>query len=257
MSRQGRLPPRRAKFDGGEAPERRLAAPIEQRGALVIMAKAPREGLVKTRLARAYSPPEVVRLYECMLRDTVALARSLRSVHVAVMCPSGDVEEVSTQLRPDVSDVVGQEGGGLAAALTSVFRHFVRAGFSRVIALDSDSPHLPRSILERAFALLDENDLVIGPTEDGGYYLVGASEAHPQLFEAAPLGTSGAYDALLANARVLGLSVGITESWYDVDVPADLSRLATELRLAPERAPRTAAFLDSLGRLSAHDEKRL
>ena len=256
MSRQGRFTPRRVEADGGEAPERSLTAPVEQRAALVIMAKAPREGFVKTRLARAYSPSEVVRLYECMLRDTLALARSLRSVHVAVMCPSGDVREVSARLGPDVSDVVGQEGGGLAAALTSVFRHFVRTGFPRVIALDSDSPHLPREILESAFALLDENDLVIGPTEDGGYYLVGASEAHPKLFDAAPLGTSGAYDALLANARVLGLSVGITENWYDVDVPADLSRLAAELRLAPERAPRTAAFLDSLGRLSAQDEKR-
>jgi len=74
---------------------------------------------------------------------------------------------------------------------------------------------------------------------------VGASAIHPGLFDAAPLGTSSACDALRARARALGLSVGVTDAWYDVDVPADLSRLAADLRLAPGRAPRTAAFLAS------------
>jgi rSAM/selenodomain-associated transferase 1 len=244
--------------DGGTAPEtggRDLSAPTEMCGALVIMAKAPREGFVKTRLTGACSPREVVQLYECMLQDTLALARSLPSVHAAVMCPSEDVADISARLQPG-AHVVGQDGRGLAAALASSFRHFVQAGFRRVIAIDSDSPHLPPAIVESAFALLDTNDLVVGPTEDGGYYLVGASETHPQLFDAAPLGTSSAYDALRANARALGLSVGVTEVWYDVDVPADLSQLAAELRLAPERAPRTAAFLESLVRISTRDEKR-
>ncbi|MCA1828510.1 MAG: TIGR04282 family arsenosugar biosynthesis glycosyltransferase [Myxococcales bacterium] len=211
------------------------------RGAVVVMAKAPREGSVKTRLTVAYSPADVVRLSECMLLDTLALVRSLPRVHAAVVCPSEDVAEIESRLPAGI-DVVGQRGNGLAAGLVSGFEQFVPR-FHRVVAVDSDSPHLPLAILESAFELLETNDVVVGPTEDGGYYLVGASATHPHLFDAAPLGTRDAREALLSNAR--GLSVAFTEPWYDVDVPADLRRLAAELRIEPSRAPRTAALLES------------
>ncbi|HSD22365.1 MAG TPA: TIGR04282 family arsenosugar biosynthesis glycosyltransferase [Anaeromyxobacter sp.] len=213
------------------------------RRALVVMAKAPREGHAKTRLDGAVPAGEIVRLSECLLRDTLALARSLDGVHVAVMCPREDLPELAATL-PGV-DVVGQDGAGLGAALTCVFRRFVEAGFSRVIAIDADSPHLPAAVLDAAFASLDGSDLVVGPTEDGGYYLVGASAAHPGLFDAAPLGTSSAFDALCESARSRGLSVAVARVWYDVDVAADLLRLAAELRAEPARAPRTAALLAS------------
>jgi rSAM/selenodomain-associated transferase 1 len=213
------------------------------RGAVVIMAKAPREGFVKTRLAGAFTPPEVVRLSDCMLRDTVALVQTLSGVQVAVMCPSEDVADIGARLPPGVQ-VVGQRGDGLAAALVSVFERFV-PDFRRVVAIDSDSPHLPPAILESAFEHLETRDVVVGPTDDGGYYLVGASAAHPRLFDAAPLGTGNARDALLGNAGALGLSVAFTAPWYDVDLPADLRRLAAELHIEPARAPRTAALLAS------------
>ncbi|HYV68101.1 MAG TPA: TIGR04282 family arsenosugar biosynthesis glycosyltransferase [Myxococcales bacterium] len=215
----------------------------EVRGAVVVMAKAPREGFVKTRLTCAYPSRDVVRLSECMLRDTLALVQALPRVHVAVMCPSEDLAGIAASLPAGV-EAVGQGGNGLAAALSSAFDRFVPA-FRRVIAVDSDSPHLPLAILKSAFELLETSDLVVGPTEDGGYYLVGASATHPRLFDPAPLGTGNARDALLGNARALGLSVAFTERWYDVDVPADLRRLAAELRIEPARAPRTAALLAS------------
>ncbi len=225
------------------------------RGAVVVMAKAPREGFVKTRLTGAYPPRDVVRLSDCMLRDTLALVQALSRVHVAVMCPSDDVPHVEARLPADIH-VVGQRGSGLAAALVSVFEQFV-PDFRRVVAVDSDSPHLPLAILQSAFELLETNEVVVGPTEDGGYYLVGASAMHPRLFDSAPLGTVNARDALLGNARALGLSVAFTEPWYDVDVPADLRRLAAELRTEPTRAPRTAALLASWRPGSeAHDDDR-
>ncbi|HEU4383533.1 MAG TPA: DUF2064 domain-containing protein [Anaeromyxobacteraceae bacterium] len=209
--------------------------------ALVVMAKAPRKGHAKTRLDGAV--PDVVRLSECMLRDTLDLARSLGGVQVAVMCPPQDVGPLSA-LLPGV-ELVAQQGTGLAAALASAFSHFVGAGFSRVIALDADSPHLPASVVREAFARLDESDLVVGPTEDGGYYLVGASASHPGLFEEAPLGTASAYEALWLTARARGLSVAAAPVWYDVDVAADLLRLGRDLGAEPARAPRTAALLAS------------
>jgi rSAM/selenodomain-associated transferase 1 len=227
----------------------------EIRGAVVVIAKAPREGFVKTRLTGAYPARDVVQLSECMLRDTLALVQTLSRVHVAVMCPSEDVADIEARLPAGVH-VVGQCGNGLAAALVSAFEHFV-PDFRRVVAVDSDSPHLPLEIFHSAFELLETNEVVVGPTEDGGYYLVGASAMHPPLFHPAPLGTGNARDALLENARALGLSVAFTEAWYDVDLPADLRRLAAELRIEPARAPRTAALLASWRPDSdAHDDKR-
>jgi rSAM/selenodomain-associated transferase 1 len=222
-------------------------------GAVVVMAKAPREGFVKTRLTGAYPARDVVQLSECMLRDTVALVQTLPGVHLAVMCPADDVAEIATRLPAGVQ-VVGQHGKGLAAALASVFETFVPE-FRRVVAVDSDSPHLPPAILHSAFELLEANALVVGPTEDGGYHLVGASAIHPHLFDPAPLGTNDAREALLSNARALGLTVAFTETCYDVDLPSDLRRLAAELRLDPTRAPRTAALLASW-RPDAHDGQR-
>lgn len=207
---------------------------------LVIMAKAPRPGTVKTRLNRALPVEAVTELYGCLLEDTLALARSLRGVKLAIMCPAPDVE-VLKQLAEDVT-IVAQRGDGLAAALTSVFAQFA-APSRRVIAFNSDSPHLPHSILATAFEVLTANDLVVGPTHDGGYYLVGAKAAHESLFPGDGMGTTSALDALLARARSLQLSVGFTAAFYDIDVASDLTRLAAELRLAPARAPRTAAWL--------------
>lgn len=213
------------------------------RGAVVVMAKAPREGSTKTRLAAAYPARDVVRLSECLLLDTLTLVQTLPRIQVAVMCPADDVADVRSCL-PEGTQVVGQTGRGLAAGLVSVFQRFV-PDFECVVAVDSDSPHLPVSILRSAFEQLDRSDVVVGPTEDGGYYLVGASDMHPGLFDAGSLGTGSARDALLAQARALGLSVAFTEPWYDVDLPEDLRRLAAELRGDPARAPRTAALLAS------------
>jgi rSAM/selenodomain-associated transferase 1 len=213
---------------------------------LVIMAKAPRPGVVKTRLASSLSPETVTDFYCCLLDDTLTLARSLGNVEVAIMCPDSDVNELARLSSSGASgsevSVVAQKGDGLAAGLTSVFAHFTE-GHRRIIAFNSDSPHLPCSVLEDAFKILAAHDVVVGPTHDGGYYLVGAKASHPTLFTGDGMGTSSALERLLSRTRELGLTHGLTRPFYDVDVADDLTRLAAELRLAPERAPRTAAWL--------------
>jgi len=214
---------------------------------LVIMAKAPRPGEVKTRLASSLSPTAVTAFYCCLLDDTLALARSLGDVEIAIMCPDSDVNELAqlagAQLANNEASVVAQKGEGLAAGLTSVFAHFAEGHQRRTIAFNSDSPHLPRSVLEDAFETLAAHDVVVGPTHDGGYYLVGAKASHPTLFAHDGMGTSSALERLLSRARALELSVGFAAPFYDIDVADDLTRLAEELRLAPARAPRTAAWL--------------
>ena len=218
------------------------------------MAKAPRPGRVKTRLAQSLPVEAVTELYRCLLDDTMVLARSLStslgSMDVAIMCPASDLEELTRLARGQVS-VVAQKGEGLAAGLTSVFAHFAGPGRQRVVAFNSDSPHLPAPVLGSAFEALTAHDVVVGPTHDGGYYLVGAKAAHPALFDGDGLGTECALEALLARARGLQLSVGFTDPFYDIDVEDDLTRLAAELRLAPARAPLTAAWLKQWGQTTA------
>jgi uncharacterized protein len=209
---------------------------------LVVMAKAPRLGEVKTRLTPTLSPAAVADFYCCLLGDTLALARSLGDVEVAIMCPDTDLNELA-QLAGSGVSVVEQKGEGLAAGLTSVFAHFAASHKRRVIAFNSDSPHLPRSVLEDAFETLAAHDVVVGPTHDGGYYLVGAKTSHPTFFAGDGMSTSSALERLLSRARTLELSVGFADAFYDIDVADDLTRLAAELRLAPARAPRTAEWL--------------
>jgi hypothetical protein len=222
---------------------------------LVIMAKAPRLGAVKTRLAPSLSPAVVSDFYCCLLEDTLALVRSLADVEVAIMCPDPDVNELAQLAGREVC-VVAQNGEGLAAGLASVFAHFgqdhQRGDHQRrTIAFNSDSPHLPRSVLEDAFETLVAHDVVVGPTHDGGYYLVGAKASHPTLFAHDGMGTSSALERLLSRAGALELSVGFAAPFYDIDVADDLTRLAEELRLAPERAPRTAQWLKEWERPAA------
>jgi rSAM/selenodomain-associated transferase 1 len=215
------------------------------------MAKAPRPGAVKTRLAPSLSVTAVSDFYCCLLDDTLALARSIGNLAIAIMCPDADVNELRQLAGKEVS-VVAQKGEGLAAGLTSVFAHFIEDRERRVIAFNSDSPHLPRSVLDHAFEILAAQDVVVGPTHDGGYYLVGTKTVHPTLFARDGMGTSSALNRLLARARALELSVGLLDPFYDIDVADDVTRLAAELRLAPQRAPRTAAWLGEWERAAAH-----
>lgn len=230
-----------------------VVAPSSDR-VLVIMAKAPRPGAVKTRLISSLSPEAVTDFYCCLFQDTLALARSLGDVDVAIMCPDSDLGELM-QLAGNRASVLAQTGEGLAAGLTCVFAHFAASGPRRIIAFNSDSPHLPRSVLEEAFEKLAAHDVVVGPTQDGGYYLVGAKASRPALFANDGMGTTSALERLLTRARHLQLSVGFADSFYDIDVADDLIRLSEELRLAPARAPRTAQWLREWERTAAQSRR--
>lgn len=223
---------------------------------LVIMAKAPRPGAVKTRLASSLSPGALTAFYCCLLEDTLTLARSLGDVKVAIMCPESDVSEM-IRLAGSEATIVAQKGEGLAAGLDSVFAHFAGGHQRRTIAFNSDSPHLPRSVLEDAFETLAAHDVVVGPTHDGGYYLVGAKASHPNLFAGDGMGTTSALDRLLSRTRALELSVGFAPPFYDIDVADDLIRLAQELRAYPSRAPRTAQWLKEWERVAGTQAEEL
>ena len=209
--------------------------------AVIIMAKAARIGHVKTRLAASLPAEAIVDLYRCMIEDTLDLARSVSTDALAIVCPASDVADLASWL-PAI-EIVGQQGEGLAAGLVSAFRIFIDRGYRRVVAIDGDSPQLPPETLDNAFQLLDGSDVVVGPTTDGGYYLVASTTVQAELFDTQRMGTGRALDSLIASAQDLGLRVALTETCYDIDEAEDLARLARELREFPRRAPRTAAWL--------------
>ena len=212
---------------------------------LAIMMKAPRPGSVKTRLGSAYSPARVVSLYRALVEDTIDLARRVRVKTVAI-CPRGDEAELAQWLPPDIV-VMSQAGTGLAAGLRSTFDQLCAESGSRVIAFNADSPHLPTGALESSFAALVTADLVVGPCDDGGYYLVGAKRAYDGLFDAKAMGGDSACQALLSQAARMKLSVSVGAEHYDIDLPADLLRLARDLSADRSRASRTATLLAELG----------
>ena len=205
------------------------------------MAKAARAGQVKTRLSAVYPPDVVLDLYRALVEDSIGVATSV-GASVAVVCPAGDSEEIRAWLPSDVL-IVPQHGRGLADGLNSCFDVLCDRSGRRVIAFNSDSPHLPPQVLESAFAALVDHDVVIGPCDDGGYYLVGVTRPHAGLFDPRAMGTGSAFQTLIARTEQLRLLAAVTSEQYDIDLPHDLIRLARELARQPERAPRTAAVL--------------
>lgn len=208
---------------------------------IVIMAKAPRAGQVKTRLTPPLTPEQACALYRAMLADTVTLSR-VSGADVAAMVPPADVGDVAVVVGAHVY-VVEQIGRGLAAALAFVFETFAERGYGRIVAIDSDSPTLPPQHLHAAFALLDGHDVVLGPTPDGGYYLVGARQPQPGLFAPSAIGTSSALSSVEQAAAARGLRCARIAEWYDVDTAADLPRLHRDLRDDHTTAPATAALV--------------
>ena len=215
-----------------------MATPTS-RIALCIMAKAPETGQVKTRLCPPLSPAEAAELCRCFLLDKIAQVRVVeRAEPVVAYAPEG-AAPVFEALAPGFT-LVPQRGGELTARLVSVLDRLFADGCEAVILIDSDTPTLPTGLLERAVTLLASgaHDLVLGPSEDGGYYLIGLRRPQPELFEGMPWSTPAVLEETLRRARALGLSALRLPPWYDVDTGADLARLTAELATEPIGEPR-------------------
>lgn len=223
------------------------------RVALVVMAKAPAPGEVKTRLCPPLSPDQAATLARCFLEDRVEQLRTIEAGEAVVaFTPAGREAELRAWLGPGVR-LVPQAGTDLGARLDRVLTDLLAEGYAGAAAVDADSPTLPTAFLHRACAhlLADAADLVVGPTEDGGYYLIGLRAPAPALFRDMPWSTAAVFDETVARARRLGLRLGVLPAWFDVDRGADLARLAASAARTgdgrgdapPFRPRRTLAFL--------------
>jgi rSAM/selenodomain-associated transferase 1 len=214
--------------------------------AMAIMAKAPRAGTVKTRLCPPLLAAEAAALYRCFLLDKIATVGALADAQpVIAYTPEGAHAEVAA-LAPGFA-FVAQRGPDLGARLYATLSGLLGAGHRAAIAVDSDTPTLPLDFLQRAVDLLGRPgpDVVLGPTEDGGYYLIGVRAAHRDLFEDVPWSTSEVLETTLRRAANAGLETACLPSWFDVDTAEDLERLRTSLASAPATAGRTGGWLAS------------
>jgi rSAM/selenodomain-associated transferase 1 len=212
--------------------------------ALLVMAKRPMPGQSKTRLVPPLSHAQAAALYECFLRDSLELMRQVPDAWPVVAYTPGQAEAYFAALAPDF-DLWPQQGHGLSARLDNELTHYLDLGYQSVVAMDSDSPTLPLACLVAAFeALARPNDVVLGPADDGGYYLIGLKQPAPRLLRQVRMSTSNVLHDTLALARQEGLRVELLSAWYDVDDRQSLARLAAELRqAAPDTARHTRAFL--------------
>jgi hypothetical protein len=194
------------------------------------MAKAPRAGHVKTRLCPPLTPDEAAHLYRAFLRDKVEQVRGLRGVSRVVAYAPAAARPCFEALAPDFA-LVPQREGNLGARLVELFRQLLARGTEGVLVIDSDTPTLPPEFLRRAVDAIGDprRDLVLGPSADGGYYLIGLRACRPELFEDMPWSTSEVLAETLARAGRLGLRVAMLPEWFDVDSGADLARLDASL----------------------------
>ncbi len=214
--------------------------------ALLVFAKVPRPGTVKTRLTPTLSAAEATRLYTAFLRDTLRQVLRLDAdvrLYLAPPLPDGELDAVPSEVGVHV-----QTGDGLGARMEQAFRETLGDGYGRVLVMGSDHPTLPRSFLQRADqALQDPASLCIGPTDDGGFYLLGMSAFYPQLFDDMSYSHPEVCADTLARAGRTGADVTVLPRWYDVDRPCDLDRLLTDLDDRPADAPNTRRVADRLG----------
>jgi rSAM/selenodomain-associated transferase 1 len=217
------------------------------RRALIVVVKEPAPGKTKTRLCPPLSPQEATELYGCLMQDTLALmARAeVEGVQRVIAYAPAEAREYFAGIAPAGFAFVPQDGKDLAERLDNVLTYYLNSGYGQAVVMNSDGPTLPVESIAQAFALLNEPDIdvVLGPSEDGGYYLIGLKRPCSALFDIV-MSTATVLQETLERAHQQGLHVACLQRWYDVDTSQDLQRLRAELDILPEAAaPRTREFL--------------
>lgn len=232
--------------------------------ALGIMAKAPQVGAVKTRLVPPLKLDEAARLSSCFLRDSAANIAAVASNGaspldgIAVYTPVGAESELAG-LLPEQFALLPQRGPSLGHRLSNATRDLLALGYQTLCLINADSPTLPPALVRSAVTALSHpgERVVLGPSRDGGYYLIGLKQAHDRLFEEIEWSTPRVLAQTLDRAAEIRVEVELLPEWYDVDSTAEIGFLCEELfssngareahaTLVPYPAPHTRAYLARL-----------
>jgi len=222
--------------------------------ALAVMTKAPQAGRVKTRLIPPLTPEEAAELNKCFLRDTAAAISNAAGADtacgIAVYTPVG-AESAYTDILPADFSLLPQRGDKFGERLYLAIEDMCKCGFDSLCLIDSDSPTVPTENFEQAVELLStsEDRVVLGPSDDGGYYLIGMKKPHRHLFEQIDWSTERVLNQTMQRATEIGIEVKLLPTGYDVDDDASLRRLCNELlgeQGDDSVAPSTRKFLAGL-----------
>lgn len=195
--------------------------------ALAVMAKAPIAGLVKTRLVPPLGEEQATELYRALLIDQLEHLTALSIADLYVAFTPGEASRMIENLAPDPYRCFPQAGSDLGDRMQEVLAEMRRRGHRNAIVLGSDLPPVPLTTLHEAFKRLsaDTKRVVLGPSQDGGYYLIGMNQRIPEIF----LGMSWSHQRVLADTieklRQLGIEFCLLSEWFDVDTAEDIARL--------------------------------
>ncbi|MFA5008475.1 MAG: TIGR04282 family arsenosugar biosynthesis glycosyltransferase [Candidatus Omnitrophota bacterium] len=196
---------------------------------LIIFAKEPVKGKVKTRLLDCLTKNSCLKLYKAFLRDTLDVARAVKCEKKIIAYEANNEPVYLKRIGKDFS-FYRQQGDNLGERMHNVFRSAEEEGGSKIIIIGSDSPTISPEFIEDGFTLLDNNDIVLGPARDRGLYLVGLKKPLFDLFKNIPWSSSKVLPQALSNAESLGKKVAKLDEWYDVDDRESLLYLNTSLK---------------------------
>ena len=212
--------------------DRKKERPLNQpECAIAVMAKQPEPGKVKTRLCPPLTPEQAADLSEAFFLDTVSLVSGIEKTDIFVAYDPDTALDFFSRMTPAFVKFVAQGQGDLGARLSGISRKVFSHGYRKLVILASDTPHLPRDCIRLAFARLDDTDIVLGPCDDGGYYLIGSSSPALGLFEGIPWSTSRVLDLTIGRAREAGMTCELLPSCYDIDKWDDATRLMKDLKV--------------------------
>ena len=215
---------------------------------LAVFARRPEPGRVKTRLSPALPPQLALDLYRGLMTDALETAAATEADERVLYWDGPPTE--SGQPIPPGFRVAEQTGGDLGTRLERAFEDLLRTPDDRAVVMGADCPELTASAVDSAFASLDATDLVLGPTRDGGYYLVGLRRLGLGILRGISWSTAAVLQQTLDRARAAGLGWSLLETLDDVDTPGDLVALVVRGLADPTRLPRhTAAALEAIGLL--------
>jgi len=211
--------------------------------ALIVFAKVPRPGEVKTRLSPVLTPEESAHLYRAFLRDALDQYQRLRvdvRLYLAGMEGGPENGEPDLDGLPDDIRPLPQSGDGLGKRMNNAFQETFAAGYDRACVIGTDHPTLPSGFVRQAFKSLDAaSSICIGPSDDGGFYLLGMSQLYPVLFENMTYSHGRVFSNTLARASSTRARLTVLPRWYDVDTPETLRRMIGDLIEQDAAAPHT------------------
>ena len=177
--------------------------------AIAIMAKQPESGKVKTRLCPPLTPREAADLYGAFLLDTVGLVSEIPEADLFIAYDPPTAREFFSRMFPRSVACIPQGTGDLGNRLSRISRRLFSRGYRKLVILASDTPHLPQECIRRAFSRLDETDVVLGPCDDGGYYLIGSRVHAPALFEGIAWSRSAVLEQTTGTGTGCGIDMGV------------------------------------------------